>query len=569
MKKRIKRSNQNVKGLAMVLTLFVMTILSVIGFGLVTLTTGQGKTVINRQISYQALNNAKMGIYRAMAEIQCDDYWGMNPATGLLDGSVPACVEDLGTNGKYTVSVFAPASNNSSSDKRWKVYSVGEKGTSKRMLVAWFEKPSFAEYGWFTNNEVSETGNTIWWVGDTNSPGRSLPYKMHTNGTFNVVNQLYANNKITSSNMIKDSTLKDADGKPVWVPEGQDSVATKNTKGYYNNVLNRYYPDKVNSSSWYTTSTGRFHHVFPNNLGTFYYDKFNWGSGYFAGGMPVVEIPPTSNVEGYADKKYLNNPDSNPFVPADPLNPTGPQIANPNYKPVKLTFDSAGTVTVEYDVGSGPQTEVLPTDKLTIYSTGPIEITGGQVKGKVTVANGAGMDILLKNSVQYVDRTTDNLGLVAGHSVVLDTPVRFDAASANGSAFAGNTPERAAQNKLDHDYLESLPDAATNHVHSDTVTNINVEAAIIAESGAFSVRNYDKGLPRGTINHFGNRATSFGGERAIWDYVSMTQVCGFLEVRTYDTKLVSNPPPNFPTTATLRVLSMQDSGAPDSANLFY
>lgn len=441
MRKRLHHRN-SARGIALYLTLITLAILSILGFGLVTVTTSHGKANLNLENSSKAYYIARTGIARAMNCIK-DDYWWATSSEYVLQTS------SYGTN---RISVWAPTSNLTSSRKVWKITSTGEYAGSTRVLTAWMELESFALFCYFSDNEkIGST--TIWFSGRDRLEG-----PVHTNGYFSINTNPVFTSRVTSSN---------------------------NGDSYYTSSPSRKYKQ---GNVWYTDPF-KFYRYYSN------YNQDEPTSGgqdfFFAGGQPEVPLPANANeIKTLADKNYTYD--------------------------LYIKFNESGTATVKYKVGSVWKTDTLDTSNLTIHTTQNVYFQDNNCKlnGRTTVA--ADKTIYLQNSVEYKNTATDVLGLVAGANITIDT--------------------------------------ATN-VQKD----IKIHATMMALNGSFSVADYNKGIRRGYIRLFGGLIQDSRG--AVGTFNGTTTQTGYDKDYKYDTKLANSPPPNYPTTGKLKIISIEDRTA--------
>jgi hypothetical protein len=176
-----------------------------------------------------------------------------------------------------------------------------------------------------------------------------------------------------------------------------------------------------------------------------------------------------------------------------------------------LTFSSAGTVLIHQN---GHHDTAWPTASTTIYVVGTATVQG-TVAGRVTVGASNGIDVV--DNLVYRDKTQDVLGLIS------DTQIRV---------------------------------ATAPYSQKD----IEIDAAIMALQGSFTVANYDSGVYRGTLHVFGGITQKYRGP--VGTFSGSGQVStGYVKDYVYDDRLVNLPPPNFPTTGKVSVRSFVDLGA--------
>ncbi|MFP4497054.1 MAG: DUF4900 domain-containing protein [Vulcanimicrobiota bacterium] len=438
MKKKIIK---NQKGVAIILTLLSLLLLSIIGFGLISVGTSQSRAVRNIQDSNNAYYMARTGVARAMAELETNYTW--------MTGKDDYYELNMGENGKYTVDVWAPAGNMDplATSRIWKIVSTGEYNGSVRTLEAWAKYESFALFCYFTDSE--KIGSTTIWFTDSDY----LDGRVHTNGYFSIYQTPYFTNKVTSYNRY-------------------DSKYDRPNRRYKQSGY-QYDPQKFY----------RYYNNYDNDIPTGG-DDFS-----FAGGEPEIELPyDTSLIEANANKKYNGD--------------------------VYIWFLDSGKAKVRY-YNSGWREEYISTQNLILHASDDIFIKGGKVRGSVTL--GCGDDIFIEDSFEYVDKNVDVMGLVADDDIVITTD-------------------------------------------KYTVDDLTLHAIMMALNGSFYVKDYNKGNPRGLLSIYGGLIQYERGPVGTFRSGYGT-VTGYDKDYRYDPKLLLTPPPNFPNTGNLELLSLKDSGA--------
>jgi len=450
------------EGIALFLTLAVLTILSIVGYGLVVISTVQSRDVNNDLNTNKAYYLSRLGISKAIDEIEHDYWWGTSE------------IQSFGTEeGTYTISVWVPNSNQTSSNKIWKVVSVGYFGNSSRTLTAWLQLESFAEFAYFTESE--KMGSTTIWFTDRDR----LEGKVHTNGYFSFYN------------------------KPLF----SDRVTSHNANDYYYNSSSRLYSV---GGHVYTDPSKFYHYYYGYNYD--YPIALDASPDFsFAGGQPDIPLPEdTGSIADNANQKI--------------------------YQDVDLTFLDSGKVKVqtkrtysrwvrvrrngrwvwERRTQQSTQTDYYSTDDLTLYVGGDVNLLGGKVKGKVTV--GAQGDVYIKDSVTYKDSEKDVLGIVSEEDIIIST-------------------DRWRRK------------------------DVQIDAILMTLTGSFYVDRYDSGVHRGTLGIFGGLIQYNRGPVGTFNSYTGTVMTGYNKNYIYDKKLINLPPPNFPTTGNIAILSIQDRQA--------
>ena len=175
-----------------------------------------------------------------------------------------------------------------------------------------------------------------------------------------------------------------------------------------------------------------------------------------------------------------------------------------------LVFNSNGTVTIQR---SGYANVTLSTSTpQNIYVSGTATVSG-VVSGRVTV--GAGTAINIPNNITYSNTQSDVLGLVTPGNVTVTKTTNGD---------------------------------------------FTIHAAIMSLSNSFTVSGYNAGSYRGNLNIFGGIIQYARGPVGTGNS-NGTIATGYAKNYIYDSKLATDPPPNFPNTGKLTLRSFTDQGA--------
>lgn len=425
------------KGTALFLTMVTITILSIIAYALVAISTIQSRITAERLGESKAYYYARVGVSKAIDELEHDYWWGTS-------GTQTFQLED----GVYDISVWAPESNQTSPDKIWKVTSSGKYSGKTRKIEAWLQLESFAKFAYFTDSEKMGY-YTIWFTDKCKLTG-----SVHTNGYFSIYRTPQCSDKMTSHN---------------------------NGDSHYNSTTRIYtqggetYADPTKFYNYYTSYT--YDYPMPLNESPDF---------AFAGGQPDIALPQdTTSVKLQAKQEFVGD--------------------------MEITFLEAGQV--EIKPVSGGETTTLNTDDLTLHIDGDIIMKGGIMKGKATI--GCSGDIKIRESVVYKDKEKDILGLVAGDDIVIDTDPY-------------------------------------------TYKDIEIDAIMMALNGSFYVRDYYWGIPRGTLKIFGGLIQYSRGPVGTFNSYLGQIVTGYNKDYQYDNKLINTPPPDYPTTGNVKILSLKD-----------
>ena len=224
------------RGIALVLVLFVIFIISVLGFAATSVVTLDSRAIAQDILAARALGLARSGLSRACAELATDDSFASTTAVSYtLQG------------GTYTVSVY-PSASNTSVYKLWKIVSTGYFQGAQRTLVGWAELQSFAKFAYFTNVELAAGSSSVIKF----AAADRLTGDVHTNGYFTFLTTPQFSRKVTSANQ------SDSDYNSTTRTYSQGSTSTTDASKFY-----RYstgysvdYPTAYNNSPNFAFSGG-------------------------------------------------------------------------------------------------------------------------------------------------------------------------------------------------------------------------------------------------------------------------------------------------------------------------
>ncbi len=199
--------------------------------------------------------------------------------------------------------------------------------------------------------------------------------------------------------------------------------------------------------------------------------------------------------------------------------------------PARIVFvaPAAGSPYLQVTIGGVTSNMNYPANGV-VYVVGKAEVQG-TIKGQVTV--GCSGDIFVTDNLVYntdprVDpNSTDLCGLVAEGNVTM----------------ADNTANRDSADET-------------------------VMAAIMALNTSWSAQNYSSGSPRGDLVVYGGIIQKMRG--AVGTFSGTTIVSGYRKDYNYDSRLMDNPPPAFPTTGQVEKIAWNEiDPATDIARNFW
>ena len=392
-----KLSSKN-RGFALILTLLALSLLSVIGFGMIALTTVQSKTMTERMSRAKAYSYARAGIGQAKATLKGNYEW--TGGTTIVKADQQGEMEE-----GYVVTVVPDPNNANTPYKTWQVKSTGYFNGSKRTLEAWFDMETFALWALFFDDGEN--------TGFTNAD--KMNGKVHTNRRMKLYGCPRFADRSTSSNIQHNSS-----GSVTW------------KDGSYDVANNRY---KM-ASGRYTDDPSKYYWRYRTGDGNYGYDTYyirdydgNPAPENFAGAQPEIPLPTYNNPDlyGASTPKYFDYVESH----------CNGYVLEGN---VYMKFDANGTVELTNSSGNlitknkdgDPIVNPVSTQDLTIKVLGDIYLGYPRdgnpdiMTGRTTIIaarkpNGSGGYVKVKDSVVYKDKLQDILGIVAERDVQIKT----------------------------------------------------------------------------------------------------------------------------------------------------
>lgn len=524
-------------GFSMALTLIVMSLICVIGFGMISIITSQSRTASSLSISSTSYGLAMFGINNAMSNLKSDATWSGTSTTNVSMARF--------SGGTYQTTVTGYYVNPTTTEKLWKIISTGTVGDNKRIVTALVTSDTFAKYAYFTDYEYG------YWVTANTFDG-----PVHTNGCFTYSGNPKYKYETTCANRKRydgyDNTAAPAiDG--TWTLDLSVDPNSNPKKPYY------YFQKQYNLSTWFTIyDPSKTHFYCPKNSTSSTFSTWSDGpaamtdssgnaySTYsFSCAKDKISLPNnTSWIEGVADVKV--NPRSTPTAAASTNTYTLVcyiDTSDGNKCKYYILNSSGNKIT---DATSDPElkTSSGSTD-VTIHINGVVTLkardanTPFTTKGRVTIA--ASNNITIRNNI-LIDGTTKG-----------DTP---SSSSTNmlGIVGGGNVSVLSDEaTSLTHTH------GGSTHTHTGTGDEY-IYASILAMNGAFQGSDYSTrgakadGTQSNMYLYGGNIAKSAG-------YFATSGGAGYIEHYIYDTRFLTRCPKNFPITGNLKILALYDSAA--------
>ncbi len=180
-----------------------------------------------------------------------------------------------------------------------------------------------------------------------------------------------------------------------------------------------------------------------------------------------------------------------------------------------ITLNQEGTLT--YENGSSSYTVNISSFNGVVYCDGNVSISG-TLKGKLTVAAASDKYISIIGHLKYKTPPddpdcTDMLGLVAGQEIKVST---------------------------------SAPN------------NLRIDATLMVFDKSFYVENYSSRPPSGKLSIWGGIIQNYRGPVGTFWADSGEIASGFSKDYHYDSRVVENPPPYFPTTGRYELAAWQE-----------
>ena len=194
-------------------------------------------------------------------------------------------------------------------------------------------------------------------------------------------------------------------------------------------------------------------------------------------------------------------------------------------------------------------------------SSGGIRLQGNTV----VVLNSDGTMNVTNSKKKWSNR---NMALPANGALFVDTGTLTISGTLNGRLTAG-----ASRDVIVPDLLVYANDPRTDPSSTDTMgliseedvvirdyapSNMEIDASIMALNTSFMMENWWIGPPKGTLTVLGGIIQDERGPVGTFNGFNGQKVSGYSKSYSYDSRLLSNPPPFFPTTGDYITLSWED-----------
>ncbi|MBU0759509.1 MAG: hypothetical protein KKC66_01175 [Candidatus Omnitrophica bacterium] len=185
--------------------------------------------------------------------------------------------------------------------------------------------------------------------------------------------------------------------------------------------------------------------------------------------------------------------------------------------PTSIVLENDGTMTVTNpNQGWNSQNMAMPSNGALFVNGGNTTISG-TLNGQLSV--GTNRNIVIADNVTYNTdprinpASTDTLGLIAEKDVIISDSAPYD---------------------------------------------VEISASIMALGNSFTVENWWQGPPKGTITLFGGMIQDERGPVGTFNPATNSKVSGYSKDYQYDARLMTNPPPFYPTTGDYVVVTWRE-----------
>jgi type II secretory pathway pseudopilin PulG len=389
----------------------------------------------------------------------------------------------------------------------FRVRSVGFSGPAKSSIVATFKPPSFLDYVYFTQRETLDPVSYGFANGSTElTKAYSQCALTWQQGRYDTpIREYYVTNWRGEKEREREYCFKIsfATGDQIRGPvHTNDAIAISGTP-----ALGRTSKDMIEVGAeepgWYATSTGSK----PNFVGT------------FVTNAPVL-IPPASNSQLATIAQPAFRYTGQVRIC---LSGTSMTVGNKEGKCTGLYSGSIPTNGVIY-VSNGTCTEEPYSPFEATYpetsGCGNVYVKGENYSGQLTIA--AQNDIIINGDLTRASGSSGMLGLIANNFVRIYHPYCKSGVTTCTTSMG-----------------ETEREDCNGQNSSDSVKDLEIDAAILAIEHSFIVDHYDCGRTLGTLNVEGALAQKFRGP------VALGSSTGYVKNYVYDDRLHYQEPPFF------------------------
>jgi hypothetical protein len=191
---------------------------------------------------------------------------------------------------------------------------------------------------------------------------------------------------------------------------------------------------------------------------------------------------------------------------------------------------------------------------------------GIRLQGNTTVVLNSDGTMNVTNSKKKW--SNKNMPLPANGALFVDSGTLTISGTLNGRLTAGATNDvivpntlvyatdpRANPSSTDTLGLISEQDVVISH---SAPNNMEVDGSIMALNTSFMLDSWWVGPPKGTLTVYGGIIQDERGPVGTFNGFNGQKVSGYSKSYTYDSRLLNNPPPFFPTTGDYLILSWED-----------
>jgi hypothetical protein len=505
---KLKKQFRSQDGSVFILSMCALLVLLILG-------------VLSIQAAIQSLNRAahekESAVAFNLAEAAADsaEAWLRKqttpPGYGTMD---PFGGTRTLANGTYSALIYPDADNDGKLQKTFTIVGTGHAahGNATRQVIYRMQEQSFALYSYFTDQEVSPISNgTIWFYARDRLYG-----PVHTNDRFHI------SWGSTSADPIFYDTVSSTGTTVEWSP------GTPGNARDWRRVLE-------GGQSALTTGTDRI----PLPQSTDRQRNAAWGADHNFPSSTGVYVP---NNGAAVDAGIYVKGDSTITFSVD--NPTGNQIIaiKQGSTTTTITVDrEAGTTTIADGSASSPHTYSGTTNGM-IFSSGNIT----SLKGALANNYEDGSQILQRNAWTIATNVTAGNDVTITDNLVYQTPPKADQPMTHPSNLRAPCLGIVAEDVV-------LSSSCPNEM---TIDGVILAGGENTTNGSFYYAGWNS-VKRNNLHVLGGIIQKKRGPIGTFNINNNVQINGYNKDYKYDTRMVDNPPPFFPTTGQYDMKSWQ------------